>query len=67
MSKIQREALGTNVKYEVWEENFFLGVGSSYSEAEKIQEDFNLCKQEFLRNYQEGKIPIEYGLKDDTK
>ncbi len=66
MPKIQRESIGAKVKYEVWEENFFLGAAPSYVEAEKIQTDFNLYKQEFLRNYQTGKVPVKYEMKKNA-
>ena len=64
MPRIQRDSLGAKIKYEVWEDNFFLGATSSYSKAEKILEDFSVHQHEFLRNYQEGKVPVEYGLRD---
>jgi len=65
MPTIQREAIGAKVKYELWEEGFFLGSTPSYSEAEKLLVNFNISKQEFLKNYQAGKISIEYGLRDN--
>jgi len=67
MPTIQREVLGAKVKYELREEGFFLGSTPSYSEAEKLLENFNVSKQKFLKNYQAGKIPIEYGSRDNIK
>ena len=67
MPKIVREAKGTNVEYELWEDGFFLGSTPSYSKAEKLLDIFTQSKNEFLRNYQEGKIPTKYGLRDNTK
>ena len=64
MPSIKRETIGTLAKYEVWEENFFLGSSPSYAEAEKIQEEFLVCKYEFLRNYLNGLIPAGYKKKE---
>ena len=65
MPTIKRETMGAVAKYEVWEENCFLGVSSSYKEAEKIQEDFLMCKNEFLRNYLQGMVPSGYKRKEN--
>jgi len=66
MPSIKRETMGAVAKYEVWEENFFLGSSPSYSEAEKIQEEFLMCKNEFLRNYLDGLVPSGYKKKEPS-
>ena len=65
MPTIKRETIGAAAKYEVWEENFFLGSSPSYSEAEKIQEDFLICKNKFLRNYLQGMVPSGYKQREN--
>jgi|APSaa5957512622_1039677.scaffolds.fasta_scaffold95869_2 hypothetical protein len=65
MPTIKRETMGAVAKFEVWEENFFLGASPSYTEAEKIQEEFLICKNEFLRNYLQGMVPAGYKLREN--
>ena len=64
MPTIKRETIGKMPKYEVWEENFFLGSSPKYSGAEKIQEDYITYKNEFLKNYLNGRIPSGYKEKE---
>jgi hypothetical protein len=67
MPKIVREAKGTNIEYELWEDGFFLGSAPSYSKAEKLLDKFSKSKNDFLRNYQSGKIPVKYELKSNVE
>ena len=67
MPKIVREAKGTNVEYELWEDGFFLGSAHSYSKAEKLLDIFTKSKNEFLRNYQSGKIPVKYEVRSNVE
>jgi hypothetical protein len=67
MPKLVREAKGTNVEYELWEDGFFLGSAPSYSKAEKLLDIFTKSKNEFLRNYQSGKIPVKYEVRSNVE
>ena len=67
MPKIVREAKGTNAEYELWEDGFFLGSTPSYSKAEKLLDIFTKSKNEFLKNYQSGKIPVKYEVRSNVE
>jgi hypothetical protein len=66
MPKIVREAKVKNVEYELWEDGFFLGSAPNYSKAEKLLGIFTKSKNEFLRNYQSGKIPVKYEVRSNA-
>jgi hypothetical protein len=67
MPKIVRESKVTNVEYELWEDGFFLGSAPSYSKTEKLLDIFTKSKNEFLRNYQSGKIPVKYEVRSNVE